>query len=78
MVLSCSLPLYLQAIVVVGFPCDVGLVEAYVCVQSVQGFFNSRVLQHALSPLLKFWGSIQEAREKKHNCIELKGPLFWC
>lgn len=59
------IPYFLQAIVIVGFPVHVRLVEGLVGVHTVHGGFDSRVLKHALSPLLQLRCAVKAAEKTK-------------
>lgn len=56
---------FLQAIVIVRFPINIGLVEGLVGVCAVHGGFNSWILPHALCPLLQLRCTIQTARRQR-------------
>lgn len=51
--------------VVVGFPLEVRLEEGLVGVHAVHGGFDSRVLQHALFPLVQLRCVVKAAEKTK-------------
>lgn len=56
---------FLQAVVIVGFPIDVSLGKGLVGVHTVRGRFDSRVLRHALCPLLQLRCAVKAAEKTK-------------
>lgn len=56
---------FLQAIVIVGFPHNVRLVEGLVGVHTVHGGFDSRILQHMLCPLFQLRCTVKATEKTK-------------
>ncbi len=66
----------LQAVVVVRLPFKVTFVESLVCVCAEHGGFDSRVLKHALCPLLQLRCAVKQAEKTKGVSLFTKDQMF--